>query len=250
MENPVHSLSNIIRSGERIVFFGGAGVSTESAIPDFRSASGLYRQSDNAVYAPEEILHRDFFIRNPEAFYQYYFTNMVYPNAKPNAAHAALAELESRGSLAAVITQNIDGLHQSAGSKRVIELHGSVHQNHCIQCGVAYSLEKILINAPHVPLCTICGGIIKPNVVLYGEALPEDAVSNALAYIARADVLIIGGTSLSVYPAAGFINYFNGKSLVLINKDETAYDELACLVIRQKIGEVMEACVTILTSDS
>lgn len=204
-------------AAKRIVFFGGAGVSTESGIPDFRSVDGLY--SLKYELPPEQILSADIFYSDTELFYKFYFDKMIYRDAKPNAAHKKLAEWERQGKLLAVVTQNIDGLHQAAGSKNVFELHGTVHKNHCVRCGKSYSSDEVLAQKPNVPKCG-CGGVIKPDVVLYGECLPEDAVNGAVSAIADADMLIVGGTSLSVYPAAGFIGYYRGdpQNLVVINK--------------------------------
>ena len=206
-----------LEKANSIVFFGGAGVSTESGIPDFRSVDGLYRQKYE--YPPETMLSADFFHAHTDEFFRFYFDKMIYQDAKPNNAHIKLAEWEKTGKLKAVVTQNIDGLHQMAGSKTVYELHGSVHRNRCIRCGKKYSLDDILKQKPAVPRCA-CGGIIKPDVVLYGESLPERTVAGAINAIASADMLIVGGTSLAVYPAAGFISYFNGSpdNLIVINK--------------------------------
>lgn len=232
-------LKNWIIESENIVFFGGAGVSTESGIPDFRSPDGLYNQQYD--YPPETILSHTFFMRKPEEFFRFYKNKMLIKGVQPNKAHLALAKLEKEGKLKAVITQNIDGLHQMAGSKEVIELHGSIHRNYCMKCEKFYSLEDVekLLNEEAVPHCPLCGGIIKPDVVLYEEALDNDAMGRALNFIARADVLIIGGTSLNVYPAAGLINYYGGSKLVLMNRDPTPYDRRADLIIRVKIGEAL-----------
>ena len=224
----------IVKNSENIVFFGGAGVSTESGIPDFRSVDGLYNQQYD--YPPEEILSHTFFLKNTKEFYRFYRNKMLCLDASPNMAHRKLAELEKKGILSAVVTQNIDGLHQLAGSKRVYELHGSVHRNYCMNCHKSFDAEFIL-NSRDVPKCT-CGGIIKPDVVLYEEALCDDTVTGAVNAIAKADTLIIGGTSLNVYPAAGFIRYFRGKNLVIINMSSTPADGKADLVIHEKIGEV------------
>lgn len=218
-----------------IVFFGGAGVSTESGIPDFRSTDGLYNQQYD--YPPETIISHSFYVRKPEEFYRFYKNKMLFPEAKPNRAHLALAELESEGKVKAVVTQNIDGLHQAAGSKEVLELHGSVHRNYCVKCGQFYSLKDI-INADGVPKCS-CGGTIKPDVVLYEEGLDNDVIQRSVDFIRRADVLIVGGTSLTVYPAAGLIDYYHGSKLVLINKSVTAKDSQADLVICDSIGKVL-----------
>lgn len=232
-------LKSWIEESGNIVFFGGAGVSTESGIPDFRSQDGLYHQQYD--YPPEEILSHSFYMKNPEEFYRFYRNKMLAPGAKPNKAHLALAKLEREGRLKAVITQNIDGLHQAAGSREVLELHGSVHRNHCLRCGKFYGLEAIE-NSSGIPRCS-CGGMIKPDVVLYEEGLDMDVLNRAVNYISRADVLIVGGTSLTVYPAAGLIDYYRGHKLVLINRDATALDSRADLVISGKIGEVLrEAC--------
>ncbi len=229
------TLRKWVEESRRLVFFGGAGVSTESGIPDFRSVDGLYHQKYD--YPPEEILSHSFFAKNPEEFFRFYWEKMIAEDAKPNAAHRALAKLEADGKLAAVVTQNIDGLHQMAGSRTVYELHGSVHRNHCLSCGKFYRLEDIPVRSG-IPRCD-CGGIIKPDVVLYEESLPEAEVDGAIRAIARADLLIVGGTSLTVYPAAGFLNYFRGKHLVLINQSATQMDARADLVIRDRIGEVL-----------
>lgn len=234
--NEITVFKDIIENAKRIVFFGGAGVSTESGIPDFRSVDGLYNQKYK--YPPEVILSHDFFMRNTEEFFKFYKDKMLFLEAVPNNAHIGLAKLEARGKLSAVITQNIDGLHQKAGSKAVFELHGSVHRNYCMKCKKFYDVEFIL-NSEGVPRCE-CGGIIKPDVVLYQEGLENDVVQNAIEHIKNADVLIIGGTSLGVYPAAGLIDYYRGNKLVLINRDATSKDVRATLAIRKKIGEVFE----------
>ncbi len=236
-------LKEIIDSSENIVFFGGAGVSTESNIPDFRSEQGLYHAKQAYGYAPEEILSHTFFMQHTEVFFDYYKHNLIYRDAQPNKAHLALARLEQEGKLKAIVTQNIDGLHQKAGSRKVYELHGSVLRNSCMDCGAAYDLDYTLDPAHcrgSIPICPACGGIIKPDVVLYEEALDENCMMGALKAIEQADTLIIGGTSLAVYPAAGLIRYFRGKNLVLINKQPTPYDGKADLVIHDAIGKVME----------
>lgn len=230
-----NQLAAIIKKSRRIVFFGGAGVSCESGIPDFRSADGLYRQQ--WADPPEEILSAHYFQRDPEAFYRFYRAKMLYPHAKPNAAHRALARLEREGNLTAVATQNIDGLHQAAGSKTVFELHGSVHRNHCTRCGKFWPLEAIL-QSEGVPRCT-CGGVIKPDVVLYEEPLDMRVYSGAARAIGEADTLIVGGTSLNVYPAAGLLRCFLGDELVVINKTPTPADRSATLVLTGPIGELM-----------
>ncbi|MDE6733418.1 MAG: NAD-dependent protein deacylase [Oscillospiraceae bacterium] len=227
------TLQEIVDDSKRIVFFGGAGVSTESGIPDFRSQDGLYNQKYD--YPPEQIVSHTFFTRKTEEFYRFYKDRMIFPKAKPNAAHKKLAELERAGKLFAVITQNIDGLHQAAGSVNVIELHGSVHRNYCMSCGKSYSLDKIMASEG-VPKCD-CGGLIKPDVVLYEESLNTSDIERAVNEISKADCLIIGGTSLAVYPAAGLVHYFKGKYLVVINKSELNAD--ADLVINDSIGEVL-----------
>lgn len=234
--NEITVFKDIIENAKRIVFFGGAGVSTESGIPDFRSVDGLYNQKYK--YPPEVILSHDFFMRNTEEFFKFYKDKMLFLEAVPNNAHIGLAKLEATGKLSAVITQNIDGLHQKAGSKAVFELHGSVHRNYCMKCKKFYDVEFIL-NSEGVPRCE-CGGIIKPDVVLYQEGLDNGVVQNAIEHIKNADVLIIGGTSLGVYPAAGLIDYYRGNKLVLINRDTTSKDVRATLAIRKKIGEVFE----------
>lgn len=230
------NLQDIINESSRIVFFGGAGVSTESGIPDFRSVDGLYNQKYD--YPPEEILSHTFFEKHTEYFYNFYRDKLLCLDAEPNNAHLKLAELEKAGKLSAVVTQNIDGLHQKAGSKRVYELHGSTLRNYCTHCSKFFSAEYIL-NSEGVPHCDECGGIIKPDVVLYEESLDDKTVNSAVNAIAQADCLIVAGTSLAVYPAAGFIRYFSGKNFVLINKAPTPADKMANLVIRDKVGEVL-----------
>lgn len=229
------TLQEIIDGSNNIVFFGGAGVSTESGIPDFRSVDGLYNQKYD--YPPETILSRTFFMNKTEEFYKFYRDKLIVKGVKPNKAHIALAELEKKGKLKAVITQNIDGLHQMAGSKNVIELHGSTLRNFCMDCGKSYDVNYI-DNSKGVPKCE-CGGTVKPDVVLYEEMLDDNAITNAVRFISEADVLIIGGTSLNVYPAAGFINYFHGSHLVIINKASTPADKQADLVINEPIGSVL-----------
>ncbi|MBU5462357.1 NAD-dependent protein deacylase [Lachnoclostridium sp. MSJ-17] len=231
----IEELQKVIDNSKSIVFFGGAGVSTESGIPDFRSVDGLYNQKYD--YPPEEILSHTFFMKKTEEFYRFYRDKMLCLDKKPNKAHLKLAELERAGKLSAVVTQNIDGLHQAAGSRRVYELHGSVLRNYCRNCRKFYSAEFIK-NSTGVPTCE-CGGIIKPDVVLYEEGLSDSVVTGALNAIQTADTLIIAGTSLTVYPAAGFIRYFRGDTVVLINRDSTPYDSQADLVFRGKVGEVL-----------
>lgn len=231
----IEQLQKMIDESNRIVFFGGAGVSTESNIPDFRSADGLYHQ--NYKYTPEQIVSHSFFMHNPEAFYEFYKEKMMYLDAKPNAAHKKLAELEAAGKLTAVITQNIDGLHQLAGSKNVLELHGSIHRNYCMKCGEFYNASYVK-SADGIPRCD-CGGMIKPDVVLYEEGLDSNIIEKSIRAISEADMLIIGGTSLVVYPAAGFIDYFHGRHLAVINKSETARSVGAELTIAAPIGEIL-----------
>ncbi len=234
MDSKIETLKTWIEASNNIVFFGGAGVSTESGIPDFRSTDGLYHQQFD--YPPETILSHTFFYQHTEYFYRFYRQKMLPLEAQPNAAHKKLAELERAGKLRAVITQNIDGLHQKAGSKNVLELHGSIWRNYCTKCHKPYPPEFIR-DCPDVPRCT-CGGLIKPDVVLYEEGLDEACIENAVRAIAQAEVLIVGGTSLTVYPAAGLIRYYRGQKLVLINRDETQYDGAADLILRQPIGQV------------
>lgn len=232
----IESLKKIVEESGNMVFFGGAGVSTESGIPDFRSVDGLYSQTYK--YPPETILSHEFFMNNTEEFYHFYRNKILHLEAKPNDAHIKLAELEKKGKLRAVITQNIDGLHQLAGSKKVLELHGSVHRNYCIRCHQAYPVQAIQ-ESQGVPLCN-CGGTIKPDVVLYGEGLNNDVMKQSVAAITGAEVLIIGGTSLGVYPAAGLIDYYQGKNLVLVNKSATPMDTRANLIINGSIGKVFK----------
>lgn len=234
MNAGIERFKELVSESDNIVFFGGAGVSTESGIPDFRSVDGLYNQKWK--YPPETILSRTFFERNPEEYYRFHREKLVIDGVKPNRAHLRLAELEQEGKLKAVITQNIDGLHQAAGSKNVLELHGSILRAYCSRCKKGYDAD-IINYGEGVPRCT-CGGVIRPDIVLYEEPLDGDIMQSAVHYIANADVLIIGGTSLNVYPAAGLINYYRGNKLVLINLSETPYDSYADLVIHEKIGEV------------
>jgi len=230
------SLQELVDKSRRIVFFGGAGVSTESGIPDFRSAGGLYGMKYK--YPPETMLSHSFFVTHPEEFFDFYRSRILYPDARPNKAHIKLAEMERAGRLTAVVTQNIDGLHQMAGSQNVLELHGSVHRNYCMKCRAKYDLEFIL-NSTGVPRCQ-CGGMVRPDVVLYEEALDGDVMYRAVAAISNADLVIVGGTSLVVYPAAGLLSDYDG-ALVLINKSATPYDNKARLVIREPIGETLGA---------
>ena len=241
----IERLAEILSGSASAVFFGGAGMSTESGIPDFRSATGIYSQKLNQTFAPEEMASYSFFVRHPEDFFAFYRERLVYLDAKPNAGHLALAELERRGILSAVITQNIDGLHQVAGSRVVYELHGSIRRNHCIKCGARYGVELVMENIP-VPHCEHCGGVVKPDVVLYGEPLDDETVANSISAIAEADTLIVGGTSLVVYPAAGLIDYFRGDHLILINKTATRADADAELVIRSSIGKTLAEAVALM----
>ena len=234
MPSKIETLKSWIEQAHRAVFFGGAGVSTESGIPDFRSVDGLYHQKFD--YPPETIISRSFFDRRPEEFFKFYREKMLPLGFEPNVTHRVLARLEQEGHLAAVVTQNIDGLHQKAGSRCVFELHGSVLRNHCMRCGRAYPATFIR-DCPGVPRCD-CGGIVKPDVVLYEEPLDEKTLTGAVTAISRADLLIVGGTSLTVYPAAGLLRYYGGDRLVLINRDETPYDNEASLVLHESLGEV------------
>ena len=232
----IEQFLQMIKESDNIVFFGGAGVSTESGIPDFRSVDGLYNQKYD--YPPETILSHSFYMRHTDEFYRFYRDKMLCLTAKPNTTHYKLAELEGAGKVKAVITQNIDGLHQMAGSKKVLELHGSVHRNYCRKCGKGFDAEYILNSVDKVPLCDKCGGEIKPDVVLYEEGLDQQTLEDAVFYISHADVLIVGGTSLAVYPAAGLIDYYPGDKLVLINKSTTPMDGRANLVLHESIGSV------------
>ena len=233
----INQLQEIIDSSNNIVFFGGAGVSTESGIPDFRSESGIFKSLEKYGDTPENLVSHSYYLDHTEEFFDYYKENLIFKDAQPNPAHLKLAELEKAGKLKAVITQNIDGLHQKAGSKNVLELHGSIHRNYCQICEKEYDLDYIL-ESDGIPRCE-CGGIVKPDVVLYEESLNNAILNFSVDYISRADTLIIGGTSLVVYPAAGLINYFHGSNLVLINKSETPYDRYASLVINDAIGETL-----------
>ncbi len=236
----IDRLKEIIEGSKNIVFFGGAGTSTESNIPDFRSAdTGMYKKEKRYPYPPEIMISHTFFISHPEEFFSFYRNEMVFKEARPNDAHIVLAELERMGKVKAVITQNIDGLHQMAGSKNVLELHGSIHRNYCMDCGREYDLDSILESETPVPKCENCGGIVRPDVVLYEEGLDMQVLNKSIRAIKRADVLIVGGTSLVVYPAAGLVEYFKGDELVLINKSPTRYDYRANLVINDSIGKVL-----------
>ena len=236
LKEQIQELQKIIDTYDNIVFFGGAGVSTESGIPDFRSVDGLYHQQYD--YPPETILSHSFYRSHPEEFFRFYRNKMLFPKAQPNAAHKKLAELERAGKVRAVITQNIDGLHQAAGSKEVLELHGSVHRNYCTKCKKFFPLSYI-VESKGIPTCDECGAIIKPDVVLYEEGLDQSILTRSINHIAKADMLIIGGTSLAVYPAAGLIDYFHGKYLVVINMASTPRDSYADIVINGKIGEIL-----------
>lgn len=231
----LETLQKWLDESRKGVFFGGAGVSTESGIPDFRSVDGLYNQSYK--YPPETIISHSFFVHDPEEFYRFYKEKMLWLDAKPNAAHCKLAQLEAAGKLAAIVTQNIDGLHQAAGSVNVLELHGSVHRNYCMKCHQSYDAGYVK-DAEGVPWCKVCGGMVKPDVVLYEEPLDGETMARAVEAIQEADLMIVGGTSLAVYPAAGLVNYYRGSRLVLINKTPTPYDSRADLIITGKIGEI------------
>jgi NAD-dependent deacetylase len=234
-------LKEIVESSNNIVFLGGAGTSTESLIPDFRSENGIYRTKTGEAFSPEVILSHTFFYEHLKDFYEFYKTKMIYSEAKPNLAHLALTELENRGKLRAIITQNIDGLHSKANSKNVLEIHGSIHRNFCVSCGESYSLDFIVNSNEMIPRCSKCNGIIKPDVVLYEEQLDNEILKKAIEYIAKAEVLIVGGTSLMVYPAASLINYYTGDKLVLINKSITQKDNKANLVIHDSIGKTLNS---------
>ena len=243
MNTEIEKLTQILKESNNIVFFGGAGVSTESNIPDFRSANGLWNEKLKINFTPEQLVSHTMFMRYPEEFFEFYRDKLIYPDAKPNAAHIALAKLEEMGKLKAVVTQNIDGLHQAAGSKVVYELHGSVLRNYCMDCHAFYD-EKFIMESKGIPTCPKCGGKVKPDVVLYEEGLDEDVIQGAVSAISKADTLIIGGTSLVVYPAAGLLNYFRGKNLVLINKSSTSADSKADLIINDAIGKVLGEAVS------
>lgn len=247
-ENKISRLKEIVDNSKKIVFFGGAGVSTESGVPDFRSENGLWNAKTRFNMMPEEIVSHSFFVKRTDDFFEYYMQNLIFTGVEPNATHYALAELERQGKLRAVVTQNIDGLHQAAGNTEVYELHGTIAKSHCMDCGREYDLDYTLDKShwkpgTWTPLCEKCGGIVKPDVVLYEEALNDECLMGALRAISEADTLIVGGTSLVVYPAAGLINYFKGDNLVLINKQETQYDNQADLVIHESLGRVFAAVV-------
>lgn len=245
MNKDIEQLCGILEKSNNIVFFGGAGISTSSGIPDFRSSNGLYSKKLNLNFTPEQAVSHTFFVRYPEEFYDFYKKNLIYPEAKPNDCHIALAKLEGMGKLKAVVTQNIDGLHQAAGSKKVYELHGSVLRNYCMKCHTFYDVNYIM-KQEGIPYCEKCQGTVKPDVVLYEEGLDQEVIEGAVRAISKADTLIIGGTSLIVYPAAGLIDYFHGKNLILINKSETFADNRADLVINDDIAYVMKEAVEIM----
>ena len=239
MNEELKRLKNAIQNSDNIVFFGGAGVSTESGIPDFRSADGIYNMKYK--YPPEQIVSHSFFMQNTSEFYAFYREKMLHPDAMPNKAHYALVELEKQGKLKAIVTQNVDGLHHKAGSVNVLELHGSRSRYFCMDCGMKYPMD-VVISAKDVPMCD-CGGIIRPDVVLFEEALDQSVIEKSIDAISKAEVLIVGGTSLNVYPAAGMIRHYNGNMLILINKSKTPYDSYASIVIRDNIGETLGAAV-------
>lgn len=234
----INKLVQVLKDSNNIVFFGGAGVSTASKIPDFRSSNGIFNEKLNVTFTPEQLVSYTFYMKYPKEFFNFYKSKLIYPDAKPNNAHIALAKLEKMDKLKAIVTQNIDGLHQMAGSKNVFELHGSVHRNYCVKCREFYD-ASFIINSNDVPTCEKCGGTVKPDVVLYEEGLNDKVINGAIDAISKADTLIIGGTSLVVYPAAGLINYFKGKNLILINKSSTSADKRANLVINDDIDKVL-----------
>ncbi|MDQ0191972.1 NAD-dependent protein deacylase [Paenibacillus wynnii] len=244
----LHTLVSWITSSDNIVFFGGAGTSTESGIPDFRSAAGLYQTQQNSPYPPEVMLSRTFFMSSPDIFFDFYRSKMIHSEAEPNGSHYLLSKLEQEGKLKSVITQNIDGLHQKAGSQRVLELHGSIHRNHCMGCSRYFGLDSIINSTKTVPRCPDCGGIIKPDVVLYEEELDHSVLMEAVEAISNADLLIIGGTSLTVQPAASLVTYFRGQHTVLLNGEPTPYDHHADLILTHRIGETMSKVKDILYS--
>lgn len=249
MGEEIETLKSIMQESSNIVFFGGAGVSTASGIPDFRSANGLWNEKLKIQFTPEQLVSHTFFMKYPEDFFEFYRSKLIYPDAVPNESHKALAELEKMGKLKAVVTQNIDGLHQAAGSKVVYELHGSVLRNYCMKCHAFYDAD-FMLHTKGIPVCKKCGGRVKPDVVLYEEGLDEQTIEGAVRAIAAADTLIIGGTSLVVYPAAGLIDYFRGKNLVLINKSHTGADGRADLVIHEDIADVFAKVMELLHTDS
>ena len=242
MDEKWKQLKKWIDESDNIVFFGGAGVSTDSGIPDFRSENGIFQAINEYGVRPEVILSYTFFEQNPEVFFKYYKKTLLYPDAKPNDCHKALAKLEEMGKLKAVITQNIDDLHQRAGSKNVLELHGTLYKNYCVKCGKTFDLDYVTADEG-ITRCDSCGGIVRPDVVLYEEGLDQETIYKSVDFISKADLLIVGGTSLNVYPAAGLLNYYRGNKLVLVNKSATSYDNKAALVIAEKIGEVFRKVV-------
>ena len=242
MDDKLKQLKKWIDESDNIVFFGGAGVSTESGIPDFRSEGGIFQAINEYGVRPEVILSHTFFLQNPEVFFQYYKKTLLYPDAKPNDCHKALAKLEAMGKLKAVVTQNIDDLHQRAGSKNVLELHGTLYKNYCMKCGKKFDLDYVTAD-DGITRCDACGGIVRPDVVLYEEGLDQETIYKSVDYISKADLLIVGGTSLNVYPAAGLLNYYRGNKLVLVNKSATPYDNKAALVIAENIGEVFRKVI-------
>lgn len=242
MDEKWKQLKKWIDESDNIVFFGGAGVSTESGIPDFRSENGIFQAINEYGVRPEVILSHTFFMQNPEVFFKYYKKTLLYPDAKPNDCHKALAKLEEMGKLKAVITQNIDDLHQRAGSKNVLELHGTLYKNYCMKCGKTFDLDYVTADEG-ITRCDACGGIVRPDVVLYEEGMDQETIYQSVDFISKADLLIVGGTSLNVYPAAGLLNYYRGNKLVLVNKSATSYDNKAALVIAENIGEVFRKAV-------
>ena len=242
MDEKWKQLKKWIDESDNIVFFGGAGVSTESGIPDFRSENGIFQAINEYGVRPEVILSHTFFMQNPEVFFKYYKKTLLYPDAKPNDCHKALAKLEEMGKLKVVITQNIDDLHQRAGSKNVLELHGTLYKNYCMKCGKTFDLDYVTADEG-ITRCDACGGIVRPDVVLYEEGLDQETIYQSVDFISKADLLIVGGTSLNVYPAAGLLNYYRGNKLVLVNKSATSYDNKAALVIAENIGEVFRKAV-------
>ncbi len=245
MDNKIEQLAKILKESNNIVFFGGAGMSTESGIPDFRSSNGLFNEKLNITFTPEQLVSHSFYMRYPKEFFNFYKEKLIYPDAKPNKGHIALAKLENLGKLKAIVTQNIDGLHQKAGSKNVFELHGSVLRNYCVKCHAFYD-EKFILESKDIPTCSKCSGSVKPDIVLYEEGLDDNIIRGAINAIKNADTLIIGGTSLVVYPAAGLIDYFKGKNLILINKSVTSADSKANLVIHDSIGKVLDETISLI----
>lgn len=243
MDFKIEKLIELINESNNIVFFGGAGTSTESGIPDFRSSNGLFNEKLNKRFTPEQLVSHSFYVMHPNEFFNFYKDKLIYKEAKPNNAHIALSKLEEIGKLKAIITQNIDGLHQMAGSKNIFELHGSIHRNYCETCGKFYDLDEMLSLEGDIPYCEQCRSIVKPDVVLYEEALDDKVINNAISAISSADLLIIGGTSLVVYPAAGFINYYKGKNIIIINRDNININKNNTLVINEPIGQVFNEVI-------